>query len=202
MILFPQTMCRARTPFYFHFGDPVRLPTLGANDLDYLEQLGCERQCGTEIGCHRFVTVHLIETDNILKILLHLVRGEQASPFPQSTPLWLVLRRVYQDLSYPPSRVQRMAFNKHTFLLLFARCSGSLLNIPRRQMEIQGRRKLKGRWGKLLDVHRVIYCIRASTGCSRSGKWRRRVDNKIENATNPSQRDAEPLTARPKRYEE
>lgn len=34
----------------------------------------------------RFLKTHMTETDNILEILLRLVRGERATPFSQSTP--------------------------------------------------------------------------------------------------------------------
>ena len=35
----------------------------------------------------RFLKTHMTETDNILEILLRLVRGERATPFSQSAPI-------------------------------------------------------------------------------------------------------------------
>ncbi|TFY81477.1 hypothetical protein EWM64_g2539 [Hericium alpestre] len=41
---------------------------------------------GTQTERQRFLRTHMIETDNILEILLRLVRGERATPFSQSAP--------------------------------------------------------------------------------------------------------------------
>lgn len=41
---------------------------------------------GVSTERQRFVKTHLTEEDNMLEILLRLVRGERATPFSQSTP--------------------------------------------------------------------------------------------------------------------
>jgi 20S proteasome subunit alpha 6 len=41
---------------------------------------------GLQTERQRFVRTHMAETDNILEILLRLVRGERATPFTQAAP--------------------------------------------------------------------------------------------------------------------
>ena len=41
---------------------------------------------GLQTERQRFVRTHMVETDNVLEILLRLVRGERATPFTQAAP--------------------------------------------------------------------------------------------------------------------
>ena len=51
-----------------------------------LEQWAANTNVGTQSERQRFLRVHMTETDNILEILLRLVRGERAS-YSQSAPV-------------------------------------------------------------------------------------------------------------------
>ncbi|KAF8639978.1 hypothetical protein AX17_001224 [Amanita inopinata Kibby_2008] len=65
-----------------HVVDPDPPPTIWT----VLEAWSQNSPVGALNERQRFLKTHMTETDNILEILLRLVRGERATPFSQSTP--------------------------------------------------------------------------------------------------------------------
>ncbi|OAX43076.1 hypothetical protein K503DRAFT_766174 [Rhizopogon vinicolor AM-OR11-026] len=62
--------------------DPDPAPTIWT----VLDGWAVNSPVGAQTERQRFVKTHLTEVDNMLEILLRLVRGERATPFSQSTP--------------------------------------------------------------------------------------------------------------------
>ncbi|KIY45862.1 hypothetical protein FISHEDRAFT_48513 [Fistulina hepatica ATCC 64428] len=61
--------------------DPDPAPTLWT----VLDAWGLNSPAGNTVERQRFLKSHMSETDNILEILLRLVRGERATPFSQAS---------------------------------------------------------------------------------------------------------------------
>ncbi|KAI0314203.1 hypothetical protein OF83DRAFT_1174954 [Amylostereum chailletii] len=62
--------------------DPDPAPTIWT----VLDSWATNTSAGTQSERQRFIRTHMSEADNLLEILLRLVRGERATPFSQSAP--------------------------------------------------------------------------------------------------------------------
>lgn len=74
LTIFPRVLCPTLTSF-----QPPTIWTV-------LEGWSTNSPVGVLNERQRFLKTHMTETDNILEVLLRLVRGERATPFSQSAP--------------------------------------------------------------------------------------------------------------------
>ena len=117
----------------------------------------------------------MAETDNILEILLRLVRGERATPFTQAAPAISppsVAGPLRAALS-PGS--PHSAQQTHVSLAVLA-VWRMTIEYALKALQEKGRTEAEeGAWERSSGAYLHIYCIRAWTAFSRNGRLRRRV---------------------------